>query len=739
MRPDVPAASDPAIPALRAAILSSPLTVALHRAETYTRVFQDNEGAPWVVLKALAFREHLRTVPLLVRPGDRLAGSLCEIPGGMPLFVELGIAENGIFVAEDPHRRGYLRGQVPKDIREWWEERNLWGRHRAWLRTVHDWTPERGEVTQYKFLSCQGHLSPSYRELLRVGLGGLREQVRRRRAGETDPESLEFLTAAALGLEGVSDWISRYAALSPELGWLARLAAEPPATFREALQLVWFCHQAIHIEGHGYSNTPDRLDQILAPFYEADLAAGRITPGEALTLCENLLLKLRDNTVWSVEHNLTQGVCLGGSAADGADQTTPLSWLFLEAADRLALPEPLVWVRWHPNLDPAFFEFCLEKLAGRTCFPLFMSDTAVPAMFMSLGVSRDDAFDYVPVGCNELAIPGKAYFNPCAHVDYLTALRGAMSAPDSPPTFDALTESIGGLLRGQVERSYAHGMLELDAQRKRGQTPFTSCFFDGCIARGRDMTAGTRYNVLSCGGTSFANFVDCLAALREVVYERGEATLAEVTAACEADFVGHEALRAKLLAAPKQGRDDPRVAELVTLAERLRDEPVKAICRDPRDGTPFGNCHVVRSGAVLGGRHTPATPDGRKAGTPLASSVAAACGNEIAGPTALLNSVLHLHPATSWQCGYNVNLRLQPRTLREPESRAKVRAMLEAFFSVGGQELQINAVDSATLRAAQGNPASFGDLVVRVAGFSEFFVKLDPAIQEDIIAREEHA
>ncbi|MBM4458361.1 MAG: hypothetical protein FJ011_11440, partial [Chloroflexi bacterium] len=416
--------------------------------------------------------------------------------------------------------------------------------------------------------------------------------------------------------------------------------------------------------------------------------------------------------------------------------------------------EPLVWVRWHPSIDPDFFDFCLENLAGSTCFPLMMSDTAVPAMFMALGASREDAFDYVPVGCNELGIPGKAYFNPGAHVDYPRALELALTAgrgydgrsnvPDIPPagelrTFDDLTAAAGRVMRWQVATSYAANQPLLMAQMRWGQTPLTSCFFDGCIERGRDLAEGTKYNILSCGGNFFANMVDGLAAIREVVYERGAATLEQVAAACKNNFAGDERLRQRLLRAPKHGNDDARLEDLVALVERLRDEPVKEICRDPRDGTPFGNVHITRSSAVRVGARTPATPDGRLAGTPLATSVAAACGVERQGPTAVLKSILQLNAVKSWQCGYNVNLRFQRSVLADPDGRRRLEAMLRAYFLAGGQEMQINSADTAELRAAQAHPERYRDLVVRVAGFSAFFVNLSKDMQDEIIARTEHA
>jgi formate C-acetyltransferase len=282
-------------------------------------------------------------------------------------------------------------------------------------------------------------------------------------------------------------------------------------------------------------------------------------------------------------------------------------------------------------------------------------------------------------------------------------------------------------------------MKILKTQMEFGQTPLTSCFFQGCIERGKDMILGTKYNLLTCGGIFFANAVDCLAAIREVVYEKREATLTEVAAACKANFKGYERLRAKLLAAPKHGNDDPRLDDIIHTVERLRDEPMKRICRDPRDGSRFGNGHVVRSSAVRTGLTTPATPDGRLAGTPLATSVAAAVGCEKSGPTAVLNSVCKLNGPKSWQHGYQANLRFQGNMLSDRVNRSKVRAMLNVYFQKGGMELQINAVDSEMLRAAQKNPEQYRDLVVRIAGFSEFFVNLTPEMQEEIINRTAHS
>ena len=761
------------IAALRRDVVNSPVRVALHRAKVYTEVFQRNKDLPWIVRKGKALREYFETVPLYLRDHDRIAGSISELPGAMPVYVELGIGENTIYTGEVPRREGYLKGQVPEEIRDYWKNRNLWGKHRTEILgqkpvESHDDLPAGA---QYKHISCQGHLSPSYGELMKVGLGGMLEQVRKRREKETDAGKLAFLQAAEDGLVGVSTWARRYgeflageaekcqdadrAADLREMSRIAtKVAAESPETFREAMQLIWFVHQAIHIEGHGYSNTPDHIDQLLYPYYVADKKAGRLDDGETLRLIENFVLKMYDNTFWGPEHHLTQGLCLSGSTPDGRDLTNRLTWLFVEGGTNLVLPEPLIWIRWHPEIDQEFFDFCLGRLERSTCFPMMWNDNSVPAALMELGVERRDAFNYIAVGCNELAIPGQMYYNPGASVNYLSAIEAVLTSGKgyrgqwkwhkvAPPTkeletFDQFADAVAAYLRKSLEKSYDWGMKTLEAQMRWGQTPLTSCFFDGCIEKGHDMTAGTKYNILSCGGTSFANAVDTLAAVREVVYERKEATLDEVATACKANFEGHELLRAKLLAAPKHGNDASELDGVIRRVERMRDEPLKDFCKDPRDGTAFGNSHVVRSGAVRGGMNTPATPDGRLKGTPLASSVAASVGCEQSGPTAVLNSICKLDAVKSWQCGYQANMRFHKGMITDPEQRAKLRAMLNVYFQNGGQELQINVVDTETLRAAQKNPEQYRDVVVRVAGFSEFFVNLTPEMQEDIIARAEH-
>ncbi len=336
-----------------------------------------------------------------------------------------------------------------------------------------------------------------------------------------------------------------------------RVALDPPETFGQAMQLVWFVHQAIHVEGHGYSNTPDRIDQLLHPFYEADRKAARLTDDDALRLVENFVLKMYDNAFWGPEHHLTQGLCVSGSTPQGEDQTNRSSWLWIEGATNLSLPEPLVWIRWHGAIDQKFFDFCLSRLLKSTCFPMMWNDRVVPAGLVELGVRRQDAFNYVAVGCNELAIPGQMHYNPGSNANYLLAIEAVLSdgkgyrkqwqwrnvapAVDRLKSFDEFAAAVGAYLRRAMEQSYKREMQLLKAQIAWGRTALTSCFFDGCIEQGRDMAQGVKYNILSCGGIAFANAVDSMAAIREVVYDKQQATLEEVARAVRRQFPGPRA------------------------------------------------------------------------------------------------------------------------------------------------------------------------------------------------------
>ncbi|MEW6358633.1 MAG: pyruvate formate lyase family protein [Planctomycetota bacterium] len=744
----------PRIQKLRDELLAVKDTLCTERAYIFTRTYKENPADAPNVKRAKGIKNALSEMTLYIRPGELIVGNLTSRLGGWALFPEFGIGNNGIIPHERPEVATFVTDHCPKDLMEFWREHSLTAHYNAYRATVEGLRPEDAG---WGGGSGVGHIIVDYGMGINTGFDALADRVRKRReeAKSTgDAEGAEYLTTMLLCLEGAMTYCERFADLAAreaaacgdpirksELSQIAetcrRVARKPARTFREAVQLFWFIHLIMHIEGNGYSMSPGRFDQYMFPFYRKDLDEGRITRDEAKELIENLWIKFVENCVWGVWHNETQSLVLSGTDVTGRDLTNDLSFLCIEATGDVKLYEPLVWVRWHERIDPKFFDLCLQTLATGVSFPLFLSDSVVPQMMMELGAPREDACEYGPIGCNELGITGKMYFKAGCHVGYIGAVLQAMNSGREFPTFDDLITDIKETFRRQGEWSFARSQTHFRFHQIYGQLPFTSVFMDGCIDRARDMIIRTRYNVTCSGGGGFSNCVDSLAAIRKVVYDDKEATLKEVAAACKANFVGHEELHRKLMSAPKYGNDDDAADDIAARISRLRNEAI-AHLRDPRDGTPLAANHVVRSGFIAAGKNTPATPDGRLAGKPIANSIGAVQGAARRGPTALLKSVQKLDPVRNWRGGYNFNIRLDPKLLRNPEWRKKVADMFATFFAGGGQELQVNAISTATLREAQKNPAEHRGLVVRVAGFSALFVDLHPDIQEEIIARTEH-
>jgi pyruvate-formate lyase len=264
-------------------------------------------------------------------------------------------------------------------------------------------------------------------------------------------------------------------------------------------------------------------------------------------------------------------------------------------------------------------------------------------------------------------------------------------------------------------------------------TPFTSSLMRGCIARGQDMRVGMDYHLPGMYERGLANAANALAAIEQTAFGRGTLSMGELVDALRDDYPD-ECVRERLLMAPKWGNDDPRADRwalaLVEMRERVLDRVDEQFGRGPHVV-----CHVVRSLHRLDGRQIAASADGRHAEAPVGDSIGAVVGTARGGPTAVLNSVLKLDAARYYRGGYNLNLTLSPRST----TPAVIATLVETFFNGGGQELQVNCFDAATLRAAQRDPLQHGDLVVRVAGFSARFVDLSRAEQDELITRAELA
>jgi formate C-acetyltransferase len=440
---------------------------------------------------------------------------------------------------------------------------------------------------------------------------------------------------------------------------------------------------------------------------------------------------------------------VGGLRPDGTDGTNDLSYLILDTLEDIGLIRQTS-VRWHWGSPERLLRRACEIAGTGLNLPQFFNDDVIVPSLVARGVPIEEARDYSIIGCIEVTIGGRADPRVVAHYSNLAKclelalndgacmISGQQLGPrtgavSSLASYDEVWRAYCAQVEYEVQQNAARLHQAEADQVTSYPLPALSALTDDCAQRGRDITAGgARYNSTGVCCVGIANVADSLAALREVVFEGGEATLEQVVAAMKCDFAGFENLRRKLLAAPKYGND-------LEAVDAIARDIVGHFCRtverhrDARGGD--FRAHLLSFVLCVGyGQNTAATPDGRRAGEPLANSMAAQQGMATAGPTALLRSAARLEPGRA-AAGTSLMLDVHPSILAGHDRGAALAALVEGYFRLGGGHLQFNIADAEALRDAQREPDKHRGLVVRVSGYSAYFVDLDRAMQEHIIAR----
>ncbi len=625
----------------------------------------------------------------------------------------------------------------------------------------------------------QAHIVLGHKNVLALGFSGIAAQAQARRAQvQTDAER-GFLDAVLLSCEAMRAFSERFAAAArieaaatgdptrqAELWAIAdtctRVPWLPPQTFADAVQALWFTQNAAIISyGAGSGITPGRVDQLLWPYFSADLARGTLTRAHALRLLEELIIKLNNNVIiWpnigGVQLNHlgsdVENITLGGVNADGEDATNALTFLFIEALINTKLATTASFRI--SEKSPADFVRKVVAIHRKTNSPAFLNDETAIAALVRDGYALEDARQYCLVGCVEPSGNGDTYgATGGSKVYFPTALdlvfnRGKTSFfgnqdgvdtgdPAAMTTFGEFLTAFYTQLQAQVGWVTQATNLRDAIWAEHFHNPLISGTIDGCIANARDMTAGgARYNFGAVGGGGLGTAVDSLAAIRTLVFDERALTMAELQDALAHDFRGREALRQRLLRAPRFGNDHEDVDELAR-------DLVARFCAMVAACTTVSGGHFKASLISYGlnvyeGALEPATPDGRRAGMPLSNSMSPSNGAETRGPTAMLNSLTRIDH-THIGYGNSVNMRLPIGILRSDKGVESVAHLVRGYFAKGGFHLQFNAIDTATLRAAQARPAEYADLIVRVSGYSAYFTRLGRAIQDDLIGRTEFA
>lgn len=594
------------------------------------------------------------------------------------------------------------------------------------------------------------HFHPDFEKLFSVGIGGIGDEIATRRA-ETGEDKRPFYDACDIALQGFSDYVLGVAEACdqkaarddrPEWTELAqmcrRLSSERPETFHEAIQLMLLTIVALWFGEDHMMCTPGRMDQTLYPFYEADLAAGRITRQQAFELISCLYIQLS----MILFPGAAISVLVGGRDTQGRDVTNELTYLCLEARVATHLVYPTVAIAWHEGTPRELTDFACRMIATGIGDPAFFNDELIAEGLRDMGVSVADSYNYMNSTCVEIKPVGASniwvthpYFNcPDAVLKVMRGVRDGETA--NPADFAQFSEMVKSRLAEDVRRAAVDSDRIWNDRAERGGFPLASCVINDCLERGLDFDrGGARYRWVENSFVGLANLVDSMLAVRKLVYETGKLSLAEFALVLEADFAGYEALHREILSKmPRYGTDDAEADALAVEWAQFLQEASLANIVGGNSYVPGFFCWIMHG---VFGDQTGATPDGRRARTALADGAGAAQGRESAGPTASILSTTKWNHRSALG-GLVHNLRLAKKSLVTDDDLAALRSLIETYLRRGGFEIQVNVVDSAVLRDAQANPDAYRDLLVRVAGYSDYFTNLSSVLQEEVIARSEH-
>ncbi len=574
--------------------------------------------------------------------------------------------------------------------------------------------------------------APTIRDGLDCRLAEIEARLVRAHA-ENDAEGISFLTNAALSVKAVLDLVDRYRAALPtgSVDWL--MAVHRGAkTFPEALQVLRVLHYALWCEGE-YHCGLGRLDQYLFPYYADDIANGRLTVEEALEYIEEFFIACnRDSDLYIgvQQGDNGQSIMLGGVTRAGAEAFNDLSRLFLRACGELKLVDPKINLRVSKTTPLEIYEEGTKLTKEGLGFPQYANDDVVIPALVRWGYELEDARDYSVAACWEFLIPGCGL-----DIDNIDAVSFVGSLDAALRTPCATYEEVEKAFFAEIQRR-ADALVEKYRHVEILPGPFVSVISTGCIDRARDICQGAKYNNFGIHGTGIAVAVDSLASVRELVFERKLVTLAELVRLMDTDFAGRPDVLAAAKAAPKMGNADSRVDDI---AKRLL-----AFWGHAFDGKRNDRGGIFRPGTgsamyyIWHAREVPASADGRLRGEPLSANYAPSLDASVKGPISVIRSFTEpdLMPVCN---GGPLTIEIHDSAFAFPDGVEKVAHLVKFFVDRGGHQMQINTINRETLLDAQAHPERHRHLIVRVWGWSGYFVELDKCFQDQIIKRVELA
>ena len=777
---------------LKARLRNTMPSISLDRARLVTKFYEIPSIESPIARKAHMLEYLLKNMKIFINPQSIFVGDHGERYRSVPAYPEWG--SNWILEDIDTFDTRSTDRMVwgsPTDKQELIDICTKWNGH-GFREVIDSHLPEDmkqasldGLITiGSRIVSTASHM-PQYGVIFEKGFAKMIEEIQAKLDGI---EHYDFITqeqkdtweGMIITLRAAIDFAHRYVDLAEEMAKdekdekrkadLLKIAEtcrqvpeKPPRTFYEAMQFFWFIHLIYQIENAGHNHSVGRFDQFMYPYFKHDIENGIATEDDIVEMIQCMLIKwteifeLRDH----IEAEAYAGfpmwtnITIGGIDSDGKNACNRLTYLFLEAADGAETTQPAISFRFNKKIDETVFRRALKLTQKGLGQPAFFNDEInIPRVLANGCNDIREARDYAIEGCVEAQVPGKTDFRPVAgFINILKVLELTLhngldpktgrqfgpktGTPEELDTMDKVMEAYEKQLAFIIDYHLkAYGMCSA-LHSQICPTVFASTLVEGCIEKGRILQKdGAKYSSTGTFISGVANAADSLAAIDQVCFRQKALSLPELVDILDKNFEGHEEWHQMLLNKYVHfGNDEDLVDDYCR-----RVVTFCALENQAHKDSRFGQYELIllnQTYNIWQGRVVGATPDGRKDGEPLANNASPSNGMDRSGPTAVGNSIGKMDTLMVPK-GVLVNHKFDPAVAKGEKGLDMLETFVRGYCEAGGQHVQINVVDTATLRDAQKHPENYQHLMVRVAGYSAFFVELDPRVQENIIGRTEH-
>ncbi len=776
---------------LRSQSLEAKETLSPERAILLTEFYRQDAGLVSIpVLRAMAFKYLLENKAISISEGELIVGEKGPDLKNAPTFPELCCHDlSDLDVLDSREKTSFKVSNETKSyykdsIIPFWKGRSM--RELIFKEMTEEWKQayQAGVFTEFMEQRAPGHTVLDDK-IYKKGMLDFQSDIDKKLAMLDylhDPqayEKQEELRAMRIATGAIMDYARRHAEKAQELALgetndrrksellqIAEVCRNVPATkpknFWEALQYYWFIHLGVTIELNTWDAfSPGHLDQHLLPFYQQGLKDGSLSRESAEELLQCFWIKFNNQPAppkvgVTAEESGTYTdfaqINLGGVTADGSDGVNDVTYLLLDVIEEMRLLQPSTSIQVSKKNPDRFIKRATRIIRTGFGQPSVFNADLIGQELIRMGKTVVDARSGGSSGCVEVGAFGKENYNLTGYfnlpkvleitlhngLDIRTGKQIGIKTGDPrsfksmEDVYDAFEKQVNYFVdvkvRGNnvIERLYARYM----------PCPFLSVLIDDCIRNGKDYhDGGARYNTTYIQGVGLGTMADALTSIKYHIYDHGTLSMGELIEELDADFAGHEPLRQQILnRTPKYGNDD----ELADGVMRRVFE-IYFMAVDGRHNTKGGDYHInllPTTAHIYFGSVTGATPDGRKAWTPLSEGVSPVQGADRKGPTAVLRSVAKMdHLRTG---GTLLNQKFTPQVLETEEGLDKLVQLIRTYFRLDGHHIQFNVVDAGTLRLAQKHPEQYRSLIVRVAGYSDYFCDLSKTLQDEIIARTEH-